>query len=134
MPSTSSTGAKRASRAARTPTTTSRIEQALRESDDFLRPKDLRGRLPDVGLHELHVCLAWLKRCKAADIIASQGETFWFSTPETDTRSRHIAEKVHGGPGSRGGTGARKRSSTKAGLDALSAALAPFPPSSKEPT
>lgn len=97
----------------RSPTYTSRIERVLADADDFVAFGALRETLPDIPKGELYSSLNFLKRMKAVDFLHSEGQTFWFLTPSTDTRQRKLAEKTHHGEGTRGG---KPRAKTPRGL------------------
>lgn len=76
-------------------TTTSAVVDHMQRADDFLTVRELMQLTGD-NLHRVTAALAWLKRAKAVDSIKSDGRLYWYSTPETDQRTRVLEEVVDG--------------------------------------
>lgn len=85
------------------PTYQSRVETVLREADDFRTVAEITEVS---GVDPQHVFSAlWIlhRTYTGAEFIKSNGRTYWFLTPETDTRLRTVDERKLEEPGSRGG-------------------------------
>lgn len=84
------------------PTYQSRVEGELASAADFLTVEMICRR---TGIDREHVFVALHSAFKyrAADFIKENGHTYWFATPSTDTRTKHVAERAPEEPGSRGG-------------------------------
>ena len=85
---------------AKEPTFTSIIEGWLAKQDDFRTVKEI---MEGTGVNQNRVCatLSHGKKYKAIDFMVDNGVTYWFSTPDTDMRTKHVEEKVREEPGSR---------------------------------
>lgn len=96
-------------KATQEPTLISRIEEALAKADDFLTAKMIAEQ---TGIHSSRV-LGILNSMriyyKAFDCIEQDKALWWFATPETDKRTKHVAMRVPEGPGHRGGVSKRTR-------------------------
>ncbi|MGD9674535.1 MAG: hypothetical protein AB7U98_13765 [Candidatus Nitrosocosmicus sp.] len=85
------------------PTLISRIEEALAKADDFMTSKMIAAA---TGIHSSRVrsILNSMRiYYKAFDCIEQDKALWWFATPETDTRTKHVDLRVPEGPGHRGG-------------------------------
>lgn len=89
------------------PTLISRIEEALAKADDFMTSKMIAEV---TGIHSSRVrnILSNMRvYYKAFDCVEQDKALWWFATPETDTRTKHIDLRVPEGPGARGGASKR---------------------------
>ena len=91
------------------PTWVSRVEDALRAADDFLPLGELM-QLTGASYNRATAALHHLRRCHAADSVESGGRLYWFATPHTDTRARHVELRRPEDPGTRRPRGARRKS------------------------
>ena len=75
------------------PTCTSLVLDELVNSDDF---KSVRQIMLCTRLSSEHVrfTLAYLRKCKAVGMVSDHDETWWYATPDTDTRSHTMAERI----------------------------------------
>lgn len=98
-----------ATRKERLPTHVSLVEQALSAADDFLLPSVICSA---TGLRpvEVRCVLTHLHAYKAANFMEEKGQTFWYLTPDSDTRTKRVAERKPEGDGHRGGAKPRRGS------------------------
>jgi len=82
------------------PTWTSRVEEALRTADDFMSFADL-VQATGCTYNRLAAALHHLRRYRAIDSIESGGRLYWSTTPDTDTRCRHVEMRRPEEPGTR---------------------------------
>lgn len=77
-------------------TWTSRVEEVLRATDDFMSRKMLKHRIPDINDNQLSAALLSLRGYRVVDVIVNpDGEGWWFALPtEGDARSHHIDERT----------------------------------------
>jgi hypothetical protein len=75
------------------PTATSIVYAALMRANDFRTGRQLQA---ETGLNTNRVSAALysLLKYKAVEFIDSDNALWWFSTPENDTRSRTVDERV----------------------------------------
>jgi len=85
------------------PTLTFKVEEALKNSDDFLQVGQIL-KITGLTRHQADVSLQYLRHAHAVDCLAVEGSgLWWFTTAESDTRPRKVEERVREEPGSRGG-------------------------------
>ncbi len=72
-------------------TTTTLVEEAFRETDDFLTAADLIQRTGR-SMNQVSAALFHLRKHRAIDVMPVEGRLYWYATPTEDTRSRRIAE------------------------------------------
>jgi len=82
------------------PTLTSLVEEALAASDDFMTTAMVL-EATKMNRHQAEVTLHHLKNYKAISAMESDGKLWWYATPDTDTRIRHVEERVPEEAGSR---------------------------------
>lgn len=82
------------------PTSTSVIENHMKEVDDFVTPRDV-SRSTEQSMNRVHAALHHLKLHKAADCIECEGKLWWFLTPDTDNRTRIVEMRAEEEPGTR---------------------------------
>jgi hypothetical protein len=75
------------------PTCVRRVEDALREADDFLTASLLAERTGLDGNH-VNACVWHLAKYKAIEGLRVDDTLWWFLTPETDQRIRKVAERT----------------------------------------
>lgn len=71
------------------PTLMSRVEGVLAAADDFLTVSQLVAA-SGIDQHHVQSCIWWLKKVRAVESVESDGQLWWFSTPETDLRTRRV--------------------------------------------
>lgn len=74
-------------------THTTRVLEALIRADDFRTTRQLKA-LTGGDYNQIGAALSHLKKHRAADCLTCEGELWWFATPESDDRSRHVDERV----------------------------------------
>jgi len=84
----------------RKPTWVHLVSQAMIEYDDFMTAYDLMAATGGT-INQVSAALSHLRKCKSADCLAVDGQLFWFDTRESDTRVRHVDERVPEEPGTR---------------------------------
>lgn len=95
------------------PTFTSLVESWLSQQDDFRTVQEIVDGT-GVNVNRVRAALHNAKNFKAASFLVDNGITYWYATPESDTRTKHVEERVREEPGTRR---ARKgRSSPGGGL------------------
>lgn len=75
------------------PTAVSIVFDALIRADDFLTGRHLQ-KMTNLSSNRVSAALYNLLKYKAANYIEAEKKLWWYPTPETDTRSRVIPEKV----------------------------------------
>lgn len=75
------------------PTLVARVERALSEHDDFATMSTI-VELTKLTRHQVEVTLHHLKNHKAVDAMEVDKMLWWYSTPGTDTRIRHVEERA----------------------------------------
>lgn len=88
------------SRADRRPTWTKLILEALTRADDFATAAQLCAAT-GAAMNQCSAALHHLRNRHAVDCLASDGQLFWFATPETDDRDRKVDERRPEEPGTR---------------------------------
>lgn len=83
------------------PSFTSLVWEYLQMMGDFATVAELIASHPDLNINRVTASLASLYKNHAVDFLVSEGVTYWFSTPETDTRTRVVEERVREEPGTR---------------------------------
>ena len=83
------------------PTFTSLVEDFMRRSDDFVAIWQIMASHPELTNNRVTASLAMLRKFKAVDFMESEGMTYWYCTPDTDTRSRTVEERAREEPGTR---------------------------------
>lgn len=75
------------------PTSTSIVEQAMKNIDDFVTGQKLQEV---TGLDSCHVSAALycFKHYHAAECLEENGKLWWFLTPESDQRVKKVAERT----------------------------------------
>lgn len=73
-------------------TCTTAVLEWLVQHDDFATRAQIMAGAKLITSGQTTVTLSDLRRCKAIDAIDVDGTLFWFATPHTDTRSRHLDE------------------------------------------
>lgn len=94
--------------ASKEPTFILLVEKALQEANDFMLLSELMERT-QLSTNRVTASLASLRSRKAADFMVEEHEyddihwivTYWYATPETDTRIRKVEERVREEPGTR---------------------------------
>jgi hypothetical protein len=82
-------------KADRQPSKTLLVLQALKQADDFVTAKQLGELLATkVNGNQLSAALFHLKNRHAVDCMESDGKLWWFTTPETDDRTKTVDERV----------------------------------------
>lgn len=71
------------------PTYMSRVEEALNRADDFLTVAQI-VEATRIDLHHVAACIWWLNKMKAIESLESDGQLWWFYTPEKDKRVKRI--------------------------------------------
>ena len=74
------------------PTSTSLVERALRECDDFRTMAQLRDLLK-LDTNHTSAALSHLKKYGAADCMEVDGTLWWYATPDSDRRIRTVEER-----------------------------------------
>lgn len=86
----------------REPTKTLIVEQALQAADDFCNVAQLATALVGkVNVNQLTAALTHLKKYGAVGVIEVENVLWFYSTPDTDTRSKRVEERVVEEPGNR---------------------------------
>ena len=80
-------------RKAREPTVTSLVFDLLVRADDFLKRNEI-AEATGANPNQVSAALTHLYRCKAIDAVACQDRLWWFATPESDTRTMTVDERV----------------------------------------
>lgn len=75
------------------PTFTYTVETWLAEQDDFKSFTEIRLGT-GLSYNRVSAALSNARKFKAADFMVQDGITYWFLTPESDTRIRHVEEKA----------------------------------------
>lgn len=75
------------------PTCTTLVLEALRRADDFMTLAMIRE---STGLDTCHASasLHHLRKHKAIECMESDGQLWWYATPDTDDRSRSLDERT----------------------------------------
>jgi len=83
------------------PTWTCRVMETLTGREDFMTAAQLRAAL-GCNINQMSAALIHLRRRQAIDcVVEPNGVAWWFATPETDDRSKHVDERVPEEKGSR---------------------------------
>ena len=82
------------------PTWVHLVSQAMVEYDDFMTAYDLIAATGGT-INQVSAALSHLRKCKAADCLAVEGQLFWFDTSGSDTRLKTVDERVPEEPGTR---------------------------------
>lgn len=83
------------------PTFTLLVQRALEGADDFLTLAQLKASVPDLNSNRATASLAHLYKRRVVGFMVEDGVTYWYATPDTDTRAFFIEEKVREEPGTR---------------------------------
>lgn len=84
----------------RRPTWTRLILATLVSADDFATAQQLCAAT-GANMNQASAALHHLRNRKAVDCLASDGQLFWFATPDTDDRARTVDERRPEEPGNR---------------------------------
>ena len=95
--------------ASKEPTFTHLVLEQLRVADDFVTVRQLMSAIPELNYNRASASLAHLYKGHAIDMIVSDGNTYWYATPELDDRTKRLEEKVREEPGSRNRRGRQPR-------------------------
>ena len=87
-------------KADRQPSLVAKAEAHFHKVDDFVSMHGLRDGT-GMTTSQACACLSHLKKHHAADCVQSDGELWWYLTPDTDTRVRHVEERIVEVPGTR---------------------------------
>jgi hypothetical protein len=83
------------SKARKEATKVSLVEKALAKADDFLTIEMVIAQCHGAVTREQASCsLHHLKKYRAADVMAAEGGLWWYSTPSTDTRTKHLDQRT----------------------------------------
>ena len=94
------------------PACTFLVETFLKEADDFRTMKQIVAATR-LTANQVAATLSHFKKYKAANSLESDGDLWWFLTPDYDQRSRKTKEKVKEEPGSRKVRNPRKKKETE---------------------
>lgn len=84
------------------PSKVSLVEEQIRLKDDFITQKQLGSLLEGkANGNQISAALHLLKRYKAIDSMESDGQLWFYGTPESDTRTKTIETRVIEEPGTR---------------------------------
>jgi hypothetical protein len=75
------------------PTSTSIVEATLKGLDDFATGRQLQ-ELTRLDTCHVSASLYHLKKYRAAECMEAGGTLWWFSTPDTDTRTKTVDERT----------------------------------------
>jgi hypothetical protein len=75
------------------PTATSVVEHEMKFLDDFVTSKQLQ-KITRLDANHVGAALSHLKKHRAVDCLESEGQLWWFSTPDMDTRCRTVQERT----------------------------------------
>jgi len=82
-------------KARKEPTKVSLVEKTLKAADDFLTIGMVIARCHGaVTREQASASLHHLKHHKAADVMAAEGGLWWYHTPSTDTRTKHLEQRT----------------------------------------
>lgn len=82
-------------KARKEPTKVSLVDKALKTADDFLTIEMVISRCHGaVTREQAAASLHHLKHHKAADVMAAEGGLWWYSTPSTDNRTKHLDQRT----------------------------------------
>lgn len=76
------------------PTCTSLVLEELSKADDFRNMRQL-CEYTRCTHNQVSAALSHLKAYKAVDFVSNPDGTWWFATPETDTRHHIKKQRVH---------------------------------------
>ena len=65
----------------------------MREADDFVSTEMIRAATA-YDFNRIGATLCHFKKHKAAECLSSGDQLWWYLTPETDTRVKHVDERV----------------------------------------
>lgn len=82
------------------PTQVSRVLEYLVRANDFVLAGTISTAL-GLTMDQVSAALHHLKKFKAIDYVQSQTKIYFFATPEEDTRTRILPERVPEPPGNR---------------------------------
>lgn len=71
------------------PTYTSRVEEALERADDFMTAAGL-VEATGIDLHHVSTCIWYMNKVEAIQSLESDGQLWWFLTPDRDRRTKKV--------------------------------------------
>lgn len=71
------------------PTYMSRVEEALERADDFMTAAGL-VEATGIDLHHVSTCIWYMNKVEAIQSLESDGQLWWFLTPDRDRRTKKI--------------------------------------------
>lgn len=89
-------------KADRHPAVVAQVFALLQRRDDFLTYPQVVEALPECNRNQVAAALSHLRKYKAAGAVPDDhGLLWWYATPDTDTRTKQVEQRVKEQPGNR---------------------------------